>query len=174
MNKGVLVLSCLMAVSILSGCATRSRAPVLASGEKVHIYVVSDRGNSEEMESRQWEYRSEVGNFMEPNLVRRLKDYGYDSTLLKSKSEFKPGKDRYLLCTKMTSYNPGSSAARMLVGFGAGSASLNMHYDFYETTSKKVLSWDDGVGTSQHWSKLPTKLNINTALKLNEYFTPTK
>lgn len=64
-NVTSIVLSLLTGAVLLSGCATPSIAPTTASGQKIKISVISNRGNPKEMESRQWQYRNEVGSYME-------------------------------------------------------------------------------------------------------------
>jgi hypothetical protein len=62
---------------------------------------------------------------------------------------------------RIVRYNPGSKAARMFVGLGAGAASLDIHYEFSDPRGRKMLSKDDGVGTSLEWQRLARKLNEN-------------
>ncbi|MBU1053793.1 MAG: DUF4410 domain-containing protein [Proteobacteria bacterium] len=154
---------------VASGCATQRAMPVTSSGEKIHIDILSDRGNPSTMESRQWQYRNEVGSFMEPNMVRRLRDFGFSSALIQKNSDFQRRPGSYLLKMTITSYNPGSTAARILVGFGAGACSLDCHYELVDSNGKTVKSWDDGVGTSQNWQRLPITLNKRNAAKVQDY-----
>ena len=158
-------------VLLVTGCATAPRAPLTDAGEKIEIVVVSDRGNPSEMTERQYEYRVEVGQWMERDLLNMLRRSGYEAVLIESKDKFEARKGRYLLTIKIESYNPGSTAARMLVGFGAGAASLDNHYELYGITPQPLMSWNDGVGTSEHWKKLPRKLNANTVRKITEQLT---
>ena len=123
------------------------------------------------MTERQYQYRVEVGQWMERDLLNMLRRSGYDAALIESKGEFEAREGRYLLTVRIESYNPGSSAARFLVGFGAGAASLDNHYEFYGTAPQPLMIWDDGVGTSEHWTKLPRKLNANTVRKITERLT---
>jgi hypothetical protein len=151
---------------LLSGCVTASVAPKSAAGGKIKIAVLSNRGNPDEMESRQWQLRNEVGTYMEPDLVKRLNRSGYDAKLIQSAAEYTAGPDSYLLTMGITSYNPGSSAARMIVGFGAGACSLDMKYSV-KNGAKTLQSWEDGIGTSGDWRRLPNALNDKLVRKLN-------
>ncbi|CCK81987.1 uncharacterized protein TOL2_C38310 [Desulfobacula toluolica Tol2] len=143
--------------------------PLTSSEEKIHIDVLCDRGNQEELKSRQWQYRNEIAGFMEPNLVRRLGDYGFSSALIGKETEYKKAAGTYLLKVAIESYNPGSAAARVLVGFGAGACSLKCHYELLDSKGETILSWDDGIGTSQHWKRLPVALNKKAGAKLSQY-----
>jgi hypothetical protein len=162
---------CLLASSLLiSGCKTTRSQPVTSTGEKIHIDVLCDRGDPSSMEERQWNYRNEVGAFMEPNLVRRLGDYGFSAKQIQQESDFSREAESYLLKVKILDYNPGSTAARMTVGFGAGAASMNCRYELVDANDKVVLSWDDGCGTSSNWQRIPIKLNQNVGAKLAAHY----
>ncbi len=161
MNAGILV-----AGVLLSGCVTASTAPQAAAGGKSKIFVVLDRGNKNEMEAQQWKYRNEVGAYMEADLIRRLSRAGYMAQLIPSEKEYTSAVDSYLVSMKIKSYNPGSSAARIVVGFGAGACSLDMHYAVKQ--GPKVLQeWDDGIGSSLDWRRLCNALDDKLIRKLN-------
>ncbi len=165
-NVTPIVLSLLTGAVLLSGCATPSIAPVSSTGEKIKISVMSNRGNPSEMESRQWQYRNEVGSYMEVDLVNRLNRTGYDARLIQSVSEYAPSANSYLLSMEITSYNPGSSVARIMVGYGAGACSLDMHY-VVKNGSNVLQEWKDGIGTSSDWRRLPRALDDKLVRKLN-------
>ena len=174
MKKYPVVMCLVLCVLLVAGCARAPRAPLSDTGQKIEIMVFSDRGSSAEMTERQYKYRIEVGQYMERDLINRLRRSGYRTELINSKDEFEARAGRYLLIVKIVNYNPGSSAARILVGFGAGAASLDNKYEFYGAGPEPIMVWDDGVGTSEHWSRLPRKLNANTAKKITEKLTASK
>ena len=168
-------LTCLILCMLLvAGCARAPRAPLVSTGQRIEIMVFSDRGNPAEMTERQYKYRIEIGQYMERDLIKQLRKSGYEASLINSKEEFEARSGRYLLTVKTVSYNPGSSAARILVGFGAGAASLDTKYEFYGAGPETIMAWDDGVGTSEHWSRLPRKLNANTVKRITEKLTAPK
>lgn len=159
-------LGVLVGALLFSGCASPSVAPKSASGGNIKIYVLSNRGKPQEMESVQWKYRNEIGSYMEPDLIKRLNRSGYDAKLIDSASDYTAGADSYLVSMEITSYNPGSSAARIFVGYGAGACALDMNYTV--TKGPKVIqSWKDGIGTSGDWRRLPNALNDKLVRKLN-------
>lgn len=155
----------------LTGCATRERvrAPVAPGGEPIEIAVLTHLGSPGEMTERQYQYREEVGQWMERDLLRQLQRAGFRSRAVGDRNEFNPGPGRYLLVVAIDSYNPGSSAARMMVGYGAGAASLNNSYELHGAKRQALLTWSDGVGTSQHWSRLPRRLNLNAVERVAGY-----
>jgi len=151
---------------LLSACVTASVAPKTSSGENIKILVLSNRGNPNEMESGQWKNRNTVGSYMETDLINRLTQSGYDAKLIESASDYVAAPDSYLLSMEITSYNPGSSAARMFVGYGAGACALDMKYTV-KSGSKTLQDWTDGIGTSGDWRRLPRALDDKLVRKLN-------
>ena len=102
---------------------------------------------------------------MKNDLVRvfgRYEKSGFEAKAIDNKQEYKGGADNYLLVVKITDYNPGSKAARMFVGYGAGGVSLKIHYDL-SANGANVLSKDDSVFSGIEWTRAARKLNENTA-----------
>ena len=180
-----LALLLLLSFLLLTSCVSSSgRAPKVASGAKIEILVLSDRGDTAIVKDYNpktvgiynpivnpgigAEVVDELAPFMEKDLILQLNRAGYQAKQIREKSEFTPGNGRYLLTTRITNYNPGSAAARRFVGFGAGAASLDNHYELFGNDAQPLLSWDDGVGTSEHWSKLYRRLNGNAVKRIND------
>ncbi len=120
-----------------------------------NIAVVLDPGG-DQRENRQLAER--MKNDLKNVLERRG---GYKVRLLGAADEFKQGQGEYLLDVRIVRYRSGSKAARLVVGFGAGAASLDIHYEFTDPQGRKMVSKDDGVGTSLDWQRLARKLNEN-------------
>lgn len=160
------------ALMVLNGCASSGRkvVPLTAAGTPIHIDVLCDRGDPATMEEKQWRYRNEVGAFMEPNLVRRLGDFKFSAALIQKESDFKKQPGTYLLKVRITSYNPGSAAARILVGYGAGACSLDCEYELLDGEGKTLMKWTDGIGTSGDWRRLPIALNKRNGKKIRDFF----
>lgn len=165
MKKHVLLVAVLiMIVAIGYGCSG-TKTVRSSSGEKINIYILSNRGNPEEMTEKQFKWRTDLGQWMEQDLIRLLEGKGgYEASLIQNRNEFRPGPGKYLLTVTIISYNPGSRAARMLVGYGAGATSVNNHYELFGEGNESLLSYDDGVGSSRNWTNVARKLNEN-ALK---------
>ncbi len=154
---------------VVSGCARSAPAPNSSGGEKIEIMLLSHRGDPATMSERDYQFRIEVGQWMERDLLNMLRRSGYEAQQIIARKEFSPKAGRYLLEVTIDKYNPGSSAARIVVGFGAGAASLDNSYALSATLQQPVLSWSDGVGTSQHWNRLPRTLNERAVKKVSEY-----
>jgi hypothetical protein len=149
-----------LAVMGLFGCGgPRIKAPTMAGGGSYSIAVLSDRGITPELGPDRSNQHNQVGEWMERDLLRMLKRAGYTPRLVNSRGEFAAGSGEYLLTVRMVRYNPGSKAARMLVGFGAGATSLDTHYELYGASSQPLLAEDHGVGSSVDWYQVVQKLN---------------
>lgn len=146
---------------LVIGCAT-AKAPKTATGGKIAIFVFFDRGDPTTMTEKQFEMRNQVGDLMEINLLNILKRQGYETHLISKREYYTYAPEKYLLSVKIVSYNPGSQAARILVGYGAGATSLNIHYDLLEG-DKTVLADDPGFGSSRDWRNCVVKLNKQIA-----------
>ncbi len=156
---------CLLATALVItavGCATAPRAPQSAAGTQIEIHTLVNRGDPDTMNERQYRHRNEVGEWMERDLLTQLNRAGYVAHQIHSREEFEPAPGRYLLEVRIDSYHAGSSAARIMVGYGVGAASLDNSYTLYGEGEEALLEWSDGVGTSQHWTRLPRALNQNT------------
>lgn len=104
----------------------------------------------------------QIGERMERDLKNVLDKRGhYSSRIIKSRDEFKQDSGEYLMNVRIVRYNSGSKAARIIVGFGAGSCSLDIHYEFIGPKGNTLISKDDGVGSSLDWQRLARKLNEN-------------
>ena len=92
-------------------------------------------------------------------MVRWLNKYGYSASLAQSRKNYRPSAGEYLLTEKILKYNPGNVGLRIGIGFGAGAASLDVHYEFYGKNKKTILSDDHGVGSSRNWTYCAEKIN---------------
>ena len=147
------------------GCASTPPAPTSASGNPYVIKVMCSKGNPPEEHQKSYD---EMHAWMQQDLVNQLNQAGYSAEIISSEDEYTSGEGKYLLLVEMVKYNPGSSAARIIVGFGAGSASLDNSYKLYSDKRTPDLEWTDGAGSSGHWTRIPRKLNTNTVKRINQ------
>lgn len=127
----------------------------MAQAASEAIAVVMDPGG-EQRENLQ------MADRMKRDLINVLERRGgYKARLLGAADEFKQDQGEYLLNVRIVRYRSGSKAARIVVGFGAGAAALDIHYEFTDPHGRTLLSKDDGVGTSMDWQRLARKLNEN-------------
>lgn len=169
-----------LALSLVTGCGTPSQntqtsgkaaAPSggkFADAGKYSLSILMDPG-VEGLPANEAKSRQQISDWMGGDAVRVFagRGGGYKAQLITAKDQFKAGPDTLLLTVKIVKYNPGSKAARMIVGFGAGSCSLDIHYELRGAGKDPVLSADDGVGSSVEWNRLARKLNENMLRAVN-------
>ena len=154
--RAFLVVSCL-----LLGAAAAS-----AAGPAIDVLI--ETGDPAQLTPKQVEQRADLKNYMVRTLPVKLGRHGIEGRIIADKSEYAGG-GRQLLVVRYERYNPGATAARMIVGFGAGAASLDISCELLDGT-QQLLAWEDGCGTSEHWQRLINKLNDNTVLKLKAHY----
>lgn len=153
MSRVILILLTLLAV----GCGHHGNAVTRGGGEP--LAVVVDPGLATDMDNAELFQRQQVADFMRKDLVLRLKRLGYEAESLRQRSDFVLGRGQSLLAVKIEHYRPGSKAARIIVGMGAGATSLNISYDITDETGQILTSATDGVGSSRDWSFCCRALN---------------
>jgi hypothetical protein len=152
------VAAVLAAVLVTAVLACAPRATVRATAPGTHVAVVLDRAIPAQLPQDKQQAQQQLGDWMEQDLVNVLKDAGYDATLATGQAA---PRGSYVLAVRFLKYNPGSKAARMFVGFGAGAASLDLHYELRSPAGKVLLSRNDGIGSGVDWRKVARQLNVN-------------
>jgi len=123
-----------VAAALLAGCggggpkALRTRA-----GGPVTLVLLVDPGVRANTAPERARLLTPVAEFMASDLINRLKRAGYEVSLVDSKDSFAPADGTYLLYVAITAYTPGNRAAQVLVGGAAGTATLGLRYDLFET-----------------------------------------
>ncbi|TAL28184.1 MAG: DUF4410 domain-containing protein [Nitrospirae bacterium] len=154
----------ILAVIFAAGAAfSASKAPELEGGGKISVFILVDRGITNNMNDRQERAQNDIGDWMGDDLVKMFNKAGYEATLIEKRNEYTPGPGKYLLKATIVNYDPGSKAARMFVGYGAGAASMDMRYEL-SGKGESLLNYEDGVGSGRDWRYVARKLN-DTAMK---------
>ena len=143
-----------------------SAASAGAAGPALDIVI--EEGSSAELEAKPYQQRVELKNYMARTLPVKFSRHGIEARILPARSDYAGG-GRQLLVVHYDRYNPGKTAARLIVGFGAGAASLDVTHALYDG-DKPVMTWTDGCGTSEHWQRLVNRINDNAVLKLKEHY----
>jgi hypothetical protein len=153
----------------LSACGGRQGAPTLPNGQKLSIMVFLDRTPAPETPPEKVQQLQQVQDWMEPDLLNLLRNAGYDAAAIASMDAAgasAPG--RYSLHVQIMNYNGGSKAARMFVGFGAGSARLDAHFDLVGPNGQSYVSGNPGVSTSRaDWQHVTRKVNQEIVAAVN-------
>jgi len=132
---------------------------------KTMINILFDSGITDKLSASQVKAQSQIGDFMKEDMVRIFERYeknGYAAKLIDKEGDYKAGANNQLLKVKITNYNAGSKAARIMVGYGAGGVKLAIHYDLI-ADGKVITSKDDDVYSGRDWRNAARKLNENTA-----------
>ena len=138
----------------------------VAAGPALDILI--EEGNSAELDAKQYQQRVELKTYMAKTLPVKCSRHGIEARVIPSKGDYAGG-GRQLLVVHYDRYNPGKTAARLIVGFGAGAASLDVTHALY-AGDKPIMTWTDGCGTSEHWQRLVNKINDNAVIKLKEHY----
>ena len=138
----------------------------VAAGPALDILI--EEGNSAELDAKQYQQRVELKTYMAKTLPVKCSRHGIEARVIQAKSDYAGG-GRQLLVVHYDRYNPGKTAARLIIGFGAGAASLDVTHALYDG-DKPVMTWTDGCGTSEHWQRLVNKINDNAVIKLKEHY----
>lgn len=127
-------------------------------GKLGSIQVLFDRGLDGKTGEQANQY-NQVGDYFEPYFIRLFAKTGYTVTKITSRDQFVAASDQYLLTVKTVNYNPGSKAARMWVGMGAGATTMKIHFELFGTEKEALLVKDQERGSSRDWQFLCTKLS---------------
>ena len=166
----------LAVLALLSLCLVAScggpKGPTMPDGSKIALLIVPDRGIEPGFNEGQISRRNQVGEWMEADLVKMLRNQGYEPMLVQDPSQAQPGPGRYLLRVKITNYNPGSKAARMFGGIAGGVAGkcvLDTHYELVGA-SGVMTAGDPSVSSSRDWNYSARKVNQLTAQGVTDRF----
>jgi hypothetical protein len=160
--------SLVFVVSLLSACGGRGGSAVtMPNGSRVAIMLFSDRGVTAETPPEKADQLNQLGEWMESDLIAILKNTGYDATLVQSR-DTPTGVGSYLLRVQILEYNGGSKAARMFVGFGAGAARLNTHYELVGPGGSVYLTAAPNASTGRgDWKHAVRKIDQDTVMAVN-------
>jgi len=143
----------------LVGCSKPQSNAIKADGSSYAVQFLVDAGITSDMSATQVRAQRQMATWMENDLLSMLSRAGYKAAPVSSSAKFKGGSSNYLLQVKVTNYNPGSKAARMLVGFGAGSTSIDIQYQIINGNQQTLEDRADGVGSSRDWNYCARVLN---------------
>lgn len=162
--KGVRFLS-LAAVALLAlCCGTSVKSAGKAGDEKRQIFVLLDRGISEEMIEGQAKERREVGDLLETDLLRALEEEDLAPSLVKSREEYSPKPETFFLSVVLKNYVPANKTSRLAAGFGEGVVTIEVRYELIRGKSKRAaLTSDDGVTSAMGSERAVKDINEKIA-----------
>lgn len=158
-----------LAFSGLMACASRPKAPTTPSGQRLAVMVFLDRTVPPETDPAKAQQLQQVNDFLEPDLVAVLRDSGYEAasvTSVDSAGAGAPG--RYTLRVRITDYNGGSMAARMAIGFGAGSARLATEFELLGPSGQSYITGAPQSSTGRtDWRRTVRKVDQEIVAAVN-------
>ena len=142
----VITLSMLLFLGPAGGCGNKKTPP--ASRAIKDIALLTLDGDLPEQTTEQLRELKITMEWMDDNLIKIFRKSAFQPQVIKEMSAYKPEMGK-LLIVKVERFNAGSRAARAFVGFGAGSASLDLHYKLLDEKGALLSEWRDGVGSSK-------------------------
>jgi hypothetical protein len=164
MKKQLIIVTAFFALAFFVGFAYPAWA--VEKNSQVTICILFDNGVNTTLDAGQAKSQASLSDWMANNLVKVFASYtqaGYQAKLIEKREDFTYQPNNYLLTVKIIKYRPGSKAARMVVGFGAGGVSLKIHYELLADSTKAILTQDDQVYSGREWMYAARKLNQNMA-----------
>ncbi len=139
---------------LLIGCAKKIKT--LPDGKNMTVFILSDRGFKEsDPVTEEIARRNTVGQYLEENIIKLLRDEGYDVKLIQKKEEYIPASGKFLLKMTITGYN-----LRLR-------HNLFTRYELYVQAETPLIRWDDEAGTIKNWRKCVHVLNARALEKIN-------
>lgn len=165
----IVLLVVFVSFGMLTGCGRKGGRLNSGQGANVNLVVLTLDGDLPGQTPDQVAALESVINWMDRDIIKQLKRAGFNASLIKNKSEYSKN-DGNLLVVDVDRYNPGSAALRIMVGFGAGAASLDLDYKLYNPQGVMIYDWKDGVGSSRGSNYCAQTLNLHAKEKLVSYF----
>ncbi|MET0344408.1 MAG: DUF4410 domain-containing protein [Polyangiales bacterium] len=159
-------LTAIALASVACGGARTGSAAKNPDGSRIAIMVLTDENVPADAAPDRAAQINQLSSWMESDLLQILDGTGYQP-LRVDEGGAPPGPGRYLLRVKIRNYNAGSKAARMLVGFGAGAAVLDTHFELVGSDGNVLVAGDPSVGTGRDWKNAARKVNLQTVDSIN-------
>jgi hypothetical protein len=167
MRRLVLGLSLMLAtLAFACGGGRTGSAAKMPDGSPIAVMVNFNRNITPDMPPERAEQVNQLATWMEDDLLAILSKTGYAATRVEDPG-IQAGPGRYVLRVAIREYNAGSKAARMLVGFGAGAAKLDTHFELVGDGAVAMVAGDPSVATGRDWRNAARKVNLQTVDTVN-------
>jgi hypothetical protein len=146
MKATSLFLSILFLIGCIGGCGQKKAGPNPSVVRDIAVLTLE--GEMSGLTADQTRELSNTVTWMDRDLIKNLNTAGFRAVLIKNMHEYKSDMGK-LLIAEVERFNAGNRAARALVGFGAGAASLDLRYKLLDERGGTLAEWRDGVGSSK-------------------------
>jgi hypothetical protein len=130
--------------------------------------VVADPGIKDGMTENERNDRNEVGEFMEKDLVKKLKHEGYNATLIRDRSQYVQADSNYLVNVKISMLRLVGGASRFWLGYATGPTILHTQCEAISPSNKQLFDYTDEDSTIRDWQLSPKELNERLVNRINE------
>jgi Domain of unknown function (DUF4410) len=154
----------LLCLFLVTGCGKKTAEPVSSATIPLALLTLDDQLTEKNLEVEK-DLRVTV-DWMDRDLLKIFQDAGYQPVLLKKMQDYRTDQGK-LLIASIERFNPGSRAARAFVGFGAGSASLDVSYKLLDEHGALLTEWRDDVGSSKGPTYCAQTLNRRALAKVS-------
>jgi hypothetical protein len=154
-----------MALALAATSCGGQSAPTLPGGAKIAILVFFDRGTAA-LPPEKAQQVNQLADWLEPDFLSILNNMGFSAAQIADPNT-PPGPGRYVVRYRIINYNAGSKAARMFVGYGAGSARLDTGYELIGPNGTVYAQGAPSIASSRDWNYAARKVNQETAKAIN-------
>jgi hypothetical protein len=153
---------------ILGGCGWKdaNEAPPRPAG--IAIMTIDDQQQME-MESNEGEVLQQVMNWLDRDIVRRLRDTGLEISVLKDIKRYSSTMGP-LFIINVESFNPGIAARLPRGKTGGGPSSLALSYKLLDERGALLDEWLDGAESIKGGTYCARTLNIRAMERISTTF----
>lgn len=169
MKKIQMILTVILAVTILSGCVSGTRQVKLRPGVSGKIAVLSLGADTSNLSQDQIALLNQTLSWMDHDMIQVLQRSGLTPTRIMSEQDYSGDGGSYLLKITITDHRMIPKGARFWAGMMAGADNLSAHFDLVDKNRRTVLSWDDTQGSTKGGTYCAQTLNRNAADRLANF-----
>lgn len=158
----------LLLAGIMSGCGGKDTASVPPRPAGIAVMTIDDQQQME-MEPNEGEVLAQVMNWLDRDIIRRLRDKGLEISVLKDIKRYSSTMGP-LFIINVESFNPGI-AAGLPRGTGAGdTSSLELSYKLLDERGALLAEWQDGAESIKGGTYCARSLNRRAMEKIESTF----
>ena len=110
----------------------------------------------------------ELSSWMESDLLAILNNFGYAGIRVDD-ANVTAGPGRFVLLVHVKAYDAGSRAARLLIGFNAGGATLDTHFELKGEGGTSLVAGDPSIRAGGDGRHAARRINMQTINAVDAY-----